>query len=173
MGAIPVALLFENTAVRRAREIAWQRDDANPEVTASVFDVTRVGRLNAAEPSIHVLPSNAPDFFAVRRGLVGEDTFTGTGHRAWLTPQPQTQTQTQTRTQPQPQPTTQPVAPPGPSDSRRSPDQREAAGCFDRGLAFLNDKKFGLALDEWERALALDPTNRTYQTNLKRLRARR
>ena len=44
--------------------------------------------------------------------------------------------------------------------------------CFDRGLSFLADKQYQLALSEWERALELDPNNRMYQTNLKRLRAR-
>jgi hypothetical protein len=44
-------------------------------------------------------------------------------------------------------------------------------GCFDRGLALLAAKDYLRAQAEWERACKLDPGNRLYQTNLKRLRA--
>ena len=55
----------------------------------------------------------------------------------------------------------------------RSPTpSSEAASCFDRGLSYLGTKDYDLALPEWERACQLEPDNRTYQTNLKRLRAR-
>jgi serine/threonine protein kinase len=47
----------------------------------------------------------------------------------------------------------------------------EATRCFDRGLAFLHDKDYRLALPQWERACQLDPDNRVYQSNLRRLRA--
>ena len=58
------------------------------------------------------------------------------------------------------------------ADEPRPPRVLEAVRCFDWGLAFLSEKQYQLALDEWERALELDPNNRMYQTNLKRLRAR-
>jgi serine/threonine protein kinase len=52
------------------------------------------------------------------------------------------------------------------------PADPRAVRCFDRGLAYLAEKRYGLALAEWEEACALDPENRTYRTNLKRLLAR-
>jgi hypothetical protein len=52
------------------------------------------------------------------------------------------------------------------------PDDHEAARCFDRGFALVSQKRFDEGLRHWERALELDPDNRTYQTNLKRLRER-
>jgi hypothetical protein len=58
-----------------------------------------------------------------------------------------------------------PVAPP---DRRTS---SPAATRFDRGLELLGAKLHELALVEWEEACRLDPGNRLYQTNLKRLRA--
>jgi serine/threonine protein kinase len=58
-----------------------------------------------------------------------------------------------------------PVAPP---DRRTS---SPAARRFDRGLELLGAKLHELALAEWEEACRLDPGNRLYQTNLKRLRA--
>jgi serine/threonine protein kinase len=64
----------------------------------------------------------------------------------------------------------------GPEPPRRQPPPEvpppEAARCFDRGLAYLGTKDYDLALPEWERACQLEPDNRTYQTNLKRLRER-
>jgi hypothetical protein len=42
---------------------------------------------------------------------------------------------------------------------------------FDRGLELLGAKLYELALAEWEEACRLEPENRLYQTNLKRLRA--
>jgi tRNA A-37 threonylcarbamoyl transferase component Bud32 len=54
---------------------------------------------------------------------------------------------------------------------RRKSTLPESVGCFDRGLALLADKQYLRAQAEWERACELDPGNRMYQTNLKRLRA--
>jgi eukaryotic-like serine/threonine-protein kinase len=48
----------------------------------------------------------------------------------------------------------------------------EATRCFDRGLALVEEKLYAQALVEWEQACALEPHNRTYQGNLKRLRER-
>jgi hypothetical protein len=48
----------------------------------------------------------------------------------------------------------------------------DAARCFDRGLELVEGKQYAQALIEWERACALEPHNRTYQGNLKRLRRR-
>jgi CheY-like chemotaxis protein len=47
---------------------------------------------------------------------------------------------------------------------------RNAAEHFERGLDAVQHKRYGAALAEWERALALEPDNRVYQHNLKRLR---
>jgi serine/threonine-protein kinase len=58
-----------------------------------------------------------------------------------------------------------------PVERRRAP-MPEAVRCFDRGLSLLQDKLFAAALEEWERAAQLDPENRMYQVNLKRLRER-
>jgi serine/threonine protein kinase len=174
LGAVPVTAtspardisrLFETTSGgRRLGQAYWQRDDASPEVTGSVFDLG-IRR----ESSIHFMGRDfsgfgevtgsidlkSPDIFAVRRRR--EEPPAPSRPLAWVGPEP-----------------AKPLAPPpAPAEDRRTPRQIEAARCFDRGLAFLNDKQYGLALDEWERALELDPNNRTYQTNLKRLRARR
>jgi serine/threonine-protein kinase len=57
---------------------------------------------------------------------------------------------------------------------RPLPDRRPAhpaAQRFDRGLELLAAKLHEPALAEWEEACRLDPGNRVYQTNLKRLRA--
>ena len=48
----------------------------------------------------------------------------------------------------------------------------EAVRAFDRGLELLQQKLYAAALEEWERVFALEPSNRTYQVNLKRLRER-
>ncbi len=67
------------------------------------------------------------------------------------------------------------VEPPASDESlnqRRRVPLPEAARCFDRGLSLLRDKLFAAALEEWERAAVLDPDNRMYQVNLKRLRQR-
>jgi serine/threonine protein kinase len=47
---------------------------------------------------------------------------------------------------------------------------REAARHFDRGFALVAAKRYREALQEWELALAGDPENRTYKTNVRRLR---
>jgi hypothetical protein len=57
-------------------------------------------------------------------------------------------------------------------EERRRPPVPEAARLFDRGLSLLADKLYSAALEEWERACALEPDNRMYQVNLKRLRER-
>jgi hypothetical protein len=59
-----------------------------------------------------------------------------------------------------------------PVEERRRPPVDEAVRLFDRGLSLLADKLYAAALDEWERACALEPDNRLYQVNLKRLRDR-
>jgi serine/threonine-protein kinase len=61
-----------------------------------------------------------------------------------------------------------PVAP-EPRPAR--PPSPPAAQRFDRGLELLGAKLPQLAVVEWEEACRLDPRNRLYQTNLKRLRA--
>ena len=58
------------------------------------------------------------------------------------------------------------------ANQRRRVPLPEAVRCFDRGLSLLQDKLFAAALEEWERAAVLDPDNRMYQVNLKRLRQR-
>ena len=58
------------------------------------------------------------------------------------------------------------------AEERRRPPVDEAVRLFDRGLSLLADKLYSAALEEWERACALDPENRMYQVNLKRLRDR-
>jgi hypothetical protein len=59
-----------------------------------------------------------------------------------------------------------------PREERRRPPVDEAVRLFDHGLSLLADKLYAAALDEWERACALEPENRLYQVNLKRLRDR-
>ncbi len=162
---VPVSALFDGgtSSGRRVPTVYWLKDEVGADLTGSVFDValTRV-----REPSINFVPreisgfgekSGVADIFAIRRR--GEAAESGPRHQAWITPEPP------------PTAASAGPAPPAPED-RRTPRQLEAARCFDRGLAFLTDKQYGLALDEWERAIELDPYNRTYQTNLKRLRAR-
>jgi serine/threonine protein kinase len=58
------------------------------------------------------------------------------------------------------------------ANERRRVTMPEAVRCFDRGLSLLQDKLFAAALEEWERAAVLDPDNRMYQVNVKRLRQR-
>lgn len=52
------------------------------------------------------------------------------------------------------------------------PPTPEAEACFDRGFAAMRAGHYALAEMEWERALALEPGNRKYQTNLKRLQTK-
>lgn len=47
---------------------------------------------------------------------------------------------------------------------------RAASAHFDSGLAHVRRQELHLALQEWERAVALEPENRSYQSNLQRLR---
>jgi CheY-like chemotaxis protein len=48
--------------------------------------------------------------------------------------------------------------------------QQTAAESFQRGLDLAQSKQYAEALKEWEAALRLDPDNRVYQVNLRRLR---
>lgn len=48
---------------------------------------------------------------------------------------------------------------------------RTPAEHFERGLEAVHEKRYNDALCEWERALHLEPENRVYQHNLRRLRA--
>ena len=56
-----------------------------------------------------------------------------------------------------------------PHDSHRSPLQR-AVELFDRGIELRVAGRYGEALQAWERAAALAPENRVYQSNVARLR---
>jgi len=93
--------------------------------------------------------SGVPDAFAIHRGRAAESATSwrsGPGAPAAITPPP-------------------------PARERRRPQNEDAARCFDRGLLFVADRKYDLALEQWERARELDPDNRLYQANLRRLRA--
>jgi CheY-like chemotaxis protein len=50
-----------------------------------------------------------------------------------------------------------------------STPQQKAAEHFQRGMELALHKQYDAALREWERAASLDPANRTYQVNLRRL----
>jgi len=50
-----------------------------------------------------------------------------------------------------------------------SPEAQRASSAFDRGLDLVKRKDHQRALEAWREAVALDPGNRTYQANLKRL----
>ena len=161
--------LFERSQSesRATQALFSNRERGEAEVAGSVFDYStrnrsdlssgvRAGGETTSEPPPADKERPAqPDIFATRRGSADPAAASATKHLSWGGSESA--------------PTTT-----GSLDLERarSPRQLEAARCFDRGLAFLNDKQYGLAQDEWERALELDPDNRTYQTNLKRLRAR-
>ncbi len=49
---------------------------------------------------------------------------------------------------------------------------RDAARSFEKGLELVTRREYRLALDEWQRALELQPDNRLYASNLRRLRQR-
>lgn len=51
--------------------------------------------------------------------------------------------------------------------------KRIAAQSFQRGMELVLSKRYDAAVQEWERALELDPSNRIYQVNLRRLHERR
>lgn len=51
--------------------------------------------------------------------------------------------------------------------------KRIAANSFQRGMELVLGKHYDAAVQEWERALELDPNNRIYQVNLRRLHERR
>jgi CheY-like chemotaxis protein len=66
----------------------------------------------------------------------------------------------------------EPPPPPPPAgwiDAAIDPRGR-AAKSFQRGLELVREKEYEAARGEWERALELDPDNRSYQSNLRRLR---
>lgn len=48
---------------------------------------------------------------------------------------------------------------------------RSAAEHFERGLEAVHEKRYADALPEWERALGIEPDNRVYEHNLRRLRS--
>jgi hypothetical protein len=54
-----------------------------------------------------------------------------------------------------------------------SDPKRVAANSFQRGMELVLSKRYEAAVQEWERALELDPSNRIYQVNLRRLHERR
>jgi len=54
----------------------------------------------------------------------------------------------------------------------RSDGEREAAQLFEDGLARLALKDFAGALEAWLRAVELDPRERRYQINLRKLQER-
>jgi serine/threonine protein kinase len=56
-----------------------------------------------------------------------------------------------------------------PHASQRSSGQR-AVELFDQGIALRKERRYGEALDAWERAAALAPENRVYRANVARLR---
>jgi len=62
---------------------------------------------------------------------------------------------------------TEPVPPP--PIASLSPEAKQALVAFDRGLELVHHKDHQRALEAWREAVALDPSNRTYQANLKRL----
>jgi serine/threonine protein kinase len=57
-----------------------------------------------------------------------------------------------------------------PTPQKGSSSVEIAQTLFDRGLANFRAKEYQLALDAWQEAAALDPNNRAFQANLKRLR---
>ncbi len=61
------------------------------------------------------------------------------------------------------------TAPARSPEADRSARER-AVEMFDRGLELRGAGRYGEALDAWEKALALAPDNRVYQTNVQRLR---
>lgn len=58
---------------------------------------------------------------------------------------------------------------PEPASSEPMSDEQLALAAFDRGLGLVARKDLDHALEAWVEAVMLDPTNRTYQANLKRL----
>jgi tetratricopeptide (TPR) repeat protein len=58
---------------------------------------------------------------------------------------------------------------PPPPIASLSPEAKQALVAFDRGLELVHHKDHQRALEAWREAVALDPSNRTYQANLKRL----
>jgi serine/threonine-protein kinase len=122
-----------------------ERQEALSRAPADVFG--RVRRSASAAFEAEVLPEERAEPFPAARGSAraAPDVFSLYGRHA--------------------EPAPVPAAPP---DRRTS---SPAVRCFDRGLELLGAKLHELALAEWEEACRLDPGNRLYQTNLKRLRA--
>ncbi len=70
-----------------------------------------------------------------------------------------------------------PIDPPPPPQAEPRPGpaqgpEQVAAERFDRGLELVRKRSYEPALLEWAHAAELEPTNRTYRINLKRLRER-
>lgn len=61
------------------------------------------------------------------------------------------------------------AAPPADSAERLSL-RAEAEARFERGMSLVKARDWAAAMEEWERAIELDPNNRLYQFNLRRLR---
>jgi serine/threonine protein kinase len=57
-------------------------------------------------------------------------------------------------------------------ERERSEGQREATRLFERGLSCVAERDYAGALELWRRAVELDPAERSYQINLKRLEER-
>lgn len=63
-------------------------------------------------------------------------------------------------------------APPPEDRPEKAPsagEQRRASQLFERGFQHYSNKSYHAALEAWREALALEPNNRSYQSNLKRL----
>ncbi len=94
------------------------------------------------------------DVFSIRRPSpsVAHDVFPGARRTPIATERP--------ASMPPPPP---PPSPPG--ASVRAP----GAELFDRGLELLRERQYSRAFELWKEAVQLEPGNRAYQTNLKRL----
>jgi CheY-like chemotaxis protein len=111
----------------------------------------RSGHLVAvARSSSAPVPITVPDVFAVRPPRNGHDVFArGSGIFA------NGSGAVDGRREP-------------PAPMRFAPPERASAS-FDRGLELLRRKDLRGALAEWQRAVELEPDNRTYRANLRRL----
>jgi hypothetical protein len=152
--SLPEEASQELVVESRAEPPAWlvERQQALSRAPADIFGNSRRGAVEAfkAEPPPAVelpgFPQPAP-----RAPAASTDVFSLYGRRGQ---------------EPEPAPA-RPAPPPLPPRRPANP----AAQRFDRGLELLGAKLHELALAEWEEACRLDPENRVYQTNLKRLRA--
>jgi serine/threonine-protein kinase len=140
----PMVLPEEAAAPAEVAAPRWlsERQEALTRAPADVFGRTRHSAGALAEEGPH--DRGAP-FPAPRGAAPAADVFSLYGRQA-----------------------ERPAAAPEPLPGRPS---SAAARCFDRGLELLGAKLHELALAEWEEACRLEPGNRLYQTNVKRLRA--